>query len=451
MKLQDFLSQDQILEDKAFLETYGKDWNPHYKPSPSKIIFVKTTEQVQKLVEYAQQHKVGLVPSGGRTGLSGGATATKKEMVVSFERMNQILDFNSRDQIVTCEAGVITEDLQNFAKEKGFFFPIDFASKGSSQLGGNVATNAGGVKVIRYGLTRQWITNLKVVTGRGDTLTLNHNLFKNATGYDLRHLFIGSEGTLGLITEVSCRLAKPPKNLQVIVLSISDLETLMKVFEKFYKSFELTAFEMFSHEALELNLKSSQKPNPLSHKAPFYALIEVEEDQKLLLEVFEQLTKEELVLGGEISQTHQQFQALWSLRENISEALQPFKPHKNDISVRISQIPEFLKEMNKVLKDNYPDFQVIWFGHIGDGNLHINILKPQSMTIEEFTQKCKQSDELLFSMLKKYHGSISAEHGVGLLKKPFLHFTRTPEEIAIMKGIKSIFDPHGILNPGKIF
>ncbi len=451
MKLRDFLSEQQISKEPEILAIYGRDWNSHYKAHPSCVIFVETTEQVQKLVHYAREKKTSLVPSGGRTGLSGGATATQQEMIVSFERMNKILNFNPIDRILTCQAGTITEEIQNFAKTKNIYFPVDFASKGSSHIGGNVATNAGGMKVIRYGLIRQWITGLQVVTGKGDVLHLNNSLVKNATGYDLRHLFIGSEGTLGFITEVSCQLTKPFCSLQVLVLSLPTLDSLMKVFEAF-RVFDLTAFEMFSQKALQITLKSLKIKNPLSSQTPYYVLIEIEAPpQKHLLEVFEHCLSKGWTLGGEMSQNQQQFRTLWSLREGVSEALAFLQPYKNDVSVKISDIPDFLKKANELLYKNYPDFEVLWFGHIGDGNLHINILKPPSLDLKEFLKTCKKTDELLFSVLKDYKGSISAEHGVGLLKKDFLSFTRSKEEIEIMKSIKSVFDPSGILNPGKIF
>ena len=199
-----------IATDSDTLSNYGKDWTRVYQPNPLAIVFPRDTDQVQSLVKIANEQGFGLVPSGGRTGLSGGAMSTNQEVVVSFDKMNHIGEFNAVDRSVVCQAGVITEQLQEFAAQQGLFYPVDFASSGSSQIGGNIATNAGGIKVIRYGLTRDWVAGLKVVTGKGDILELNNGLVKNATGYDLRHLFIGSEGTLGFITEATIRLMRPP-------------------------------------------------------------------------------------------------------------------------------------------------------------------------------------------------------------------------------------------------
>ncbi len=215
--LQKLVEPGKLLTDSDSLETYGKDWTKLYQPKPLAIVFPKTIEEVQAIVKWANQYQIALVPSGGRTGLSGAAVATNSEVVVAFDYMNKIVDFNAIDREVTCQAGVITKQLQTFAEEKGLYYPVDFASSGSSQIGGNIATNAGGIKVIRYGMTRNRVAGLKVVTGTGDILELNKGLTKNATGYDFRHLFIGSEGTLGFVVEVTIKLERQPKNLTVLL------------------------------------------------------------------------------------------------------------------------------------------------------------------------------------------------------------------------------------------
>ena len=235
----------KVLTDPADLDTYGKDWTKIYPPKPLAIALPKTTEQVQALVKFANENQVALVPSGGRTGLSGGAVAANGEVVVAFDNMNQILDFNASDRTVRCQAGVVTEQLQNCAEDNGLYYPVDFASAGSSQLGGNLSTNAGGIKVIRYGMSRDWVAGLKVVTGKGDILDLNKDLEKNNTGYDLRHLFIGAEGTLGFITEATMKLSRKPDNLTVLVLGLNDLTNTMDVLQTFQKKIDLTASSVF--------------------------------------------------------------------------------------------------------------------------------------------------------------------------------------------------------------
>ena len=437
------------------LLTYGRDWTQHLAPNPLAVVFPQNTEQVQKLVQLARSEKTPLVPSGGRTGLSAGAYALNKEIVVSFEKMNQILSFNSIDQTVNCEAGVITENLQNYVANQGFYFPVDFASRGSSQIGGNIATNAGGIKVIRYGLMRDWVAGLTVVTGKGQILHLNNSLVKNASGYDLRHLFIGSEGTLGFITEATLKVTSSPHHLKVFVLGTKDLQNVMNIYETYKKHFSLTAYEMFTELAMEYVLNQGHVSRPFATPSPYYILMELEinseHQMEKAMELFEHCMESGWVEDGTISQNDSQARNLWRLREDITESISNREPYKNDISVRVSKVPEFLTEVHTILKKDYPDYDIVWFGHIGDGNLHINVLKPNPTSRDEFLTHCQKVSHILFSMVEKYGGSISAEHGVGLTKKPFLHHSRCEEEITLMRQIKSCFDPDGILNPGKIF
>jgi FAD/FMN-containing dehydrogenase len=454
LELGHIFSQDQIKTDTDSLQYFGKDWTTYYDINASAVVFPKNVDQVQALVLWARKNKVALVPSGGRTGLSGGACATKGEVVVSFEHMNNIREFNPVDQTVICEAGVITEQLQKFATSKGLAYPVDFAASGSSQIGGNIATNAGGIKVLRYGLTRDWVMGLTVVTGSGEILKLNKSLIKNATGYDLRHLFIGSEGTLGFIVEATMRLAPPPPDLKVLVMGVSGLDAVMKIFAQFKKNTRLTAFEMFSELALQKVIKNTGLARPFDSICEYYVLAEVETpgeaEETSALSAFEQGMEEGWILDGVMSQSQTQSINFWRLREDISESLAPFSPYKNDISVGISRVPAFMQELDIVLTKAYPQWEVVWFGHIGDGNLHINILRPPELSKEEFVKECRKVDQLVFESLKNFSGAISAEHGVGLSKKSFLGFTRSAEEIQLMQEIKKIFDPDGILNPGKL-
>jgi glycolate oxidase subunit GlcD len=449
------LEPGKVRDDADALATWGRDWSKQYDPKPLAIVFPKSTEQVQALVRLANEMKFALVPSGGRTGLSGGATATRGEVVVSFDYMNRILAFSESDRSLRCQAGVVTRQLQQFAADKGLFYPVDFASSGSSQIGGNIATNAGGIKVIKYGMTRDWVLGLQVVTGTGEVLELNHDLLKNNTGYDLRHLFIGSEGTLGFITEATMKLTRAPENLTVLVLGLTDIDNTMDVLKRFQAEFDLTAYEFFSHQAMCHVLAHAPVPAPFETEAPFYALLEFEAKSEHVVEAamaaFESCVEAGWVVDGVLSQSETQAANLWRLREGISESITPRMPYKNDISVVVSRVPEFLNEIHAVVTQHYPDFELIWFGHIGDGNLHLNILKPLDLDRDSFVGKCEQVNKQVFEMVQKYHGSISAEHGVGLVKKNYLSYTRSPAEIELMKSLKRVFDPNGVINPGKIF
>lgn len=453
--LKNELKADQIKTDPETLKEYAKDWTTYFDPKASAVIFPTSTEDVQRVVRWARKHKVGLVPSGGRTGLSGAAVALSGEVVVSFDRMNQISNFNPIDQTVLCGAGVITENLQKFAHENNLYYPVDFAARGSSQIGGNIATNAGGIKVIRYGLTRDWVAGLKVVTGTGDVVELNRSLIKNASGYDLRHLIVGSEGTLGIIVEATMQLAPPPPPLKTLVLATSGLDSIMKIFASFKTKTELTAFEMFSDKALKHVLAQGHVSKPFETEASYYVLAEVEcpteASEENILNVFEACVNEGWVTDGVLSQSEAQAKNFWRLREDISESLSPHSPYKNDISVTISNVPAFMQELDQILAKEYPHFEVVWFGHIGDGNLHINILRPKGWSKESFVAECRKVDVMIFNSIHKFGGSISAEHGVGLTKKSFLSLCRSETEIQMMRNIKKVLDPDNILNPGKVF
>lgn len=454
-ELRHLLPSANVANDASTLAHYGHDWTKHFDIKPGAIVFPESTAQAVDIVNWARKNKISLVPSGGRTGLSGGACALNGEVVVSLERMNKITDFNTLDRTVTCQAGVVTEALQNYVREKGYLFPVDFAARGSSQIGGNIATNAGGIKVLRYGNMREWVAGLKMVNGLGQVLELNRSLIKNNTGFDLRHLTIGSEGTLGIVTEVTLRFTTPMKPVSVLALGVPDLEAIMNVFTAFRDQVPLTAFEYFSDLALKHVVDHTGLSTPFATKAPHYLIVEIENTEPSVetqsLAVFEACMEKGWITDGAIAQSEAQARDFWRLREDVSESTAPHSPYKNDISVTIAKVPQFLRETDAIFKKHYPDLEVVWFGHVGDGNMHINILKPKELSKEKFVERCKMVDVALFEMLQKLGGSVSAEHGVGLVKKPFLHYTRSQDEIAMMRGIKAVFDPAGIMNPGKIF
>ena len=453
-ELENLVPYGRVLGDPDSLKHYGCDWTKQWQPDPLAIVLPKTLEEVQAVVCWANEKQVALVPSGGRTGLSGGAVAHQKEIVIALDLMNEISDFSETERTVRCGAGVITQQLQTFAEEQGYYYPVDFASSGSSQIGGNISTNAGGIKVIRYGMTRDWVAGLTVVTGKGDILSLNKGLVKNATGYDLRHLFVGAEGTLGIVVDATMQLTQPPENLTVLVLGTPDFAAIMQVLNTFQSSINLTAFEFFSDVAASHVVAGGKVAPPFAEQTPYYALLEFEAGSEQTLEtamsLFETCVEQGWVIDGVMSQSESQAKNLWKLREYISETISEYTPYKNDISVVTSCVPSFIEEVDAIVRNHYPDFEIVWFGHIGDGNVHLNILKPKDLAKEVFFEHCQKVSQWVFEIVQKYQGSISAEHGVGLLKQPYLTYTRSEAEIAYMKLIKQAFDPKGIMNPGKV-
>lgn len=445
----------QIKTDQDSLDNWGKDWTKHFEPNASAVVFPKSTEQVQAVVKLANEHNIVVTPSGGRTGLSAGAVASNGEVVISMDKMNKIGTFYPADRMVEVQAGVVTEQLQNFAEEQGLYYPVDFASAGSSQIGGNIGTNAGGIKVIRYGMTRQWILGLTVVTGKGDILHLNKGMMKNATGYDLRHLFIGAEGTLGIVTEAQIKLERVPQNPTVMVLGVEEFDHVMKLLSTFQSQMDLMAFEFFDAVAVDKLMATGHVQEPFETRTPFYALLEFEAPYEQVMDkamaVFEQCMEEGWIVDGVMSQSLAQAEELWKLREYISETISVFTPYKNDVSVLITHVPDFIHDIETIVASNYPDFEICWFGHIGDGNLHLNILKPEDMSKDDFFGKCQTVNKYVFETVQKYNGSVSAEHGVGMTKKPYLEYTRPAVEIEYLRQIKAVLDPNGIMNRGKIF
>jgi len=454
----DLLLQDcpglRLTTEPAELEHYGRDWTRRWTPAPLAIALPGSVEEVQAILRWASAHAVAVVPSGGRTGLSGGAVAANGELVLSLERMNKPLAFDAVDRTLTVQAGMALEAVHNAALEHGLIYPVDFAARGSCSIGGNIATNAGGIRVIRYGNTREWIAGLKVVTANGELLELNKGLIKNSSGYDFRQLLIASEGTLGVIVEATLKLTDPPPASNVMLLALPSFEVLMQVFAAFRERMQLQAFEFFTDRALEHVLAHGAQA-PFAEVHPFYVVTEFaagdEVQEAAAMSAFEACMEQGWVSDGVVSQSDAQAAQLWRLREGITEAVARYKPYKNDVSVRISSMPAFMARTQALIGEAYPHFDVVWFGHIGDGNLHINVLKPDTTDDAQFLQQCEHVTKLLAQVLKDFDGSISAEHGIGLVKKSYLDSTRGEAEIALMKAVKRTFDPQGLLNPGKVF
>lgn len=447
--------QDANMDHDTFV-SFGTDRTKLYAPNFSILAFPKDTNEVSALVKIAYKNNIKIVPSGGRTGYAGGAIAKEDEMVVSLSKMDQLIDFDPFFGSITVQAGMITKNLHKEVDERNFYFPVDFAATGSSHIGGNIATNAGGVRVVRYGLIRNWVLGMKVVTGTGEILTFNGDVLKNNTGYDLKHLFIGSEGTLGIITEVTLKLTSKPKDSTVLLLSVHDYKNILEIFKQtHFSDLDLLAFEFFTDLCLNKVKEHLKVPSPFETPSNYYVLIEVELKNSTSSDLFDKFLNDiselELITDGIIAQNSKQKESFWKYREGISESIGMLHTvHKNDVSLPLNRMEKFITEMNEILAQKYNGFEIALFGHIGDGNLHVNILKPKEMEDSVFFPKCKLVDPDMFHLIQKYNGSISAEHGIGLLKKDFLHFSRSPLEIQAMKDIKKVFDPKNLMNPGKV-
>jgi FAD/FMN-containing dehydrogenase len=417
------------------------------------VALPRTTEEVARLLALCNQHRVAVVPSGGRTGLAGGAVAARGELVLSLQRMSRMGPVDLLGNTVRVQAGAVTEAVHHHCAEHGLTWPVDFASKGSSQVGGNIATNAGGVKVIRFGLTRQWVLGLQVVTASGEVLELNGALEKNNTGPDLRQLFIGSEGTLGVITEATLKLSRLPGKQDVFLFAVPDVTAVLALFRDARRApLHISAYEFFTDKCLARLQRHRKLRSPFEASSGCYVLLEAEgTDAEAVEGWLASLFERGLVTDGTQAQGAQQAAELWALREGISESLSATGlPHKNDISLPVAALEAFCAELDAVFRTRYPGWEIALFGHIGDGNLHVNVMKPDEMEKSEFLAHTKASDHTMFELVRKHGGSISAEHGIGLLKKDYLGYTRAPAELELLRTLKRALDPNGILNPGKV-
>lgn len=448
------LPEDLLTTEPSELEEYGHDWTRVFPPAPCAVAFPRSTREVATLLGLCQRHRVAVVPSGGRTGLAGGAMATRGELVLSLRRMNRMEEVDLLGSTVVVEAGAVTEAVHQHCRPHGLTWPVDFASKGSSTVGGNIATNAGGVKVIRYGLTRQWVLGLEVVTASGQVLSLNGALEKNNTGLDLRQLFIGSEGTLGVITRATLKLAPLPGRQDVMLLAVPDIAAVLALFRDWRRApFLLAAYEFFTDKCLARLMRHRKVRAPFDAQSPCYVLVETEgADPEALESYLGTLFERGLVTDGTMAQGPSQAKELWDYREGISESLSGTGlPHKNDVALPVAKLEAFCAELTEVFAARYPSFEIALFGHIGDGNLHINVMKPEGMEKAEFFRHTHEADHTMFELVRRHGGSISAEHGIGLLKRDFLRYSRSPEELAMQRAVKHALDPDNLLNPGKIF
>lgn len=458
------LGEDHLIVEGDDLAFYGADrCRGDWPVAPTAIALPGSVEQVQAVVRTCARHGAAIVPSGGRTGLTGAATATGDEVVLSLARMPRVLGVDPAARLLRCEAGATIEAVHQAAAEHGLLYPVDFAAKGSAHVGGSIATNAGGVKVLRYGLTRDWVLGLRVVVASGECLDLGGALIKNNTGYDLRQLFIGAEGTLGVVVETTLRLCAPPPGRIVALCAVPDEARVLELFARVRDhGLTLQAFECFDAGCLRrvLEHRGREGQGPFDPPSPQHALVEVEVVQPgdeaheathdALAECLADAQEAGTLTDAVLAASEHQAQELWALREDTSESLHRHHPHKSDIAVPIGALPRFLAAWRACVARELPDVDAVVFGHIGDGNLHLNLLKPEGEPLPRFVARCRAFDERSYALVAEHQGSVSAEHGIGLLKRDHLHFSRSPGELAMMRAIKQALDPHGMFNPGKL-
>ena len=449
--LEGLLGTENVRRTPRDLQHFGKDWTKEFSPRPLLVVLPATRQEVQRVVEYCHRHGLPLVPSGGRTGLAGGAVAADGEIVISLARLNRIHEIDRTGMFAVVDAGVTTQQLQEAAAQEGVMFAVNLAARGSSQIGGNISTNAGGTQFIRYGGMREQVLGLEVVLPDGRFLPLGSSLRKDNTGYDLKQLFIGAEGTLGIITAATLKLVSRPAKLVTMCFAVSAFERVLAILGMCHlNAAVLQTFEYFSHSAYRVVMHTHKKLKPLfKDKHMGMVLIELDGERSVIERFVAQVFERRLASDGVVAQSAAEQQMLWSYRELISEALSTYPLlKKGDISISPPLIGIFINTLRqRVAADAQQDIDTVAFGHVADGNIHINFASNNRAA----AARIERMDNTMYQLVGELRGSISAEHGIGLRKKNYLHLSRSELEIELMRVLKRAIDPRHTCNPGKIF
>ncbi|NXC37560.1 D2HDH protein, partial [Penelope pileata] len=445
----------RVVSSPEELEQHNVDWLRSVRGCSTLLLKPQTAAEVSRVLRYCYERNLAVTPQGGNTGLVGGSVPVFDEIILSTALMNQIISFDTVSGILVCQAGCILEKLNEHLEERGFIMPLDLGAKGSCHIGGNVATNAGGLRLLRYGSLRGTVLGLEVVLADGTVLDCLASLRKDNTGYDLKQLFIGSEGTLGVITAVSILCPQKPKAVNLAFLGCQDFSRVQETFTTCRAMLGeiLSAYEFMDDKCMELVEKHLKLSNPV-RGSPFYVLIETSgsnstHDEEKLNSFLEQAMASGLVTDGTVAVDDKKIKAsfnfptLWSLRERITEALtHDGCVYKYDISLPVGKLYDLVADMRARLGQSAKN--VVGYGHLGDGNLHLNI------TAESYSHSLLGAIEpFVYEWTARYNGSISAEHGLGLKKKQFIQYSKPGEAVLLMQRFKAMLDPKGILNPYK--
>lgn len=461
-RLLETLGPDVVATDADAVAPWLTDWRGIYKGNAQAVVRPRNTEEVARCLALCQQWAVPVVPRGGNTGLCGGATPDDKagNVVLSLDRMNAIRSIDTIANVMVAEAGCILGNLRRAAQDVDRQLPLSLAAEDSCQIGGNLATNAGGVNVVRYGMARELVLGLEAVLPDGEVFHGLRALRKDNTGYDLKQLLIGSEGTLGVITAASLRLLPRTDQRAVVLAAVESPRQALELFSLLFGrcGARLQAFEFFTGECLDLVLTHAEGVQaPFPDRYPAYVLVELADtaDEAALNALLEAAIGDALegglCLDAAVSASLAQLQAMWKLREEISEAQRADGPHlKHDISLPIESIPVFMERMQERLQRLDPAIRPYIFGHFGDGNLHYNLSRPAGAPREWAAEQGEAVTAEVLDEVVRHGGSISAEHGIGQLKREYFHRYKDPLELRLMVGIKRLLDPAGIMNPGKL-
>ena len=445
------------------LTGYELDWRKRERGKSLAVVRPASTAQVAQVVQACAAAGVSIVPQGGNTGMVVGSTpdASGTQVVLSLTRMNAVRALDDGNLTITVEAGCVLQSLQEVCEKAGFLFPLSLASEGSCTIGGNLGTNAGGTQVVRYGNTRELCLGLEVVTAQGEIWSGLTGLRKDNTGYDLRHLFIGSEGTLGVITAATMKLYPLPKSQLTALAAVPSLEAAVQLLGLAHQhlSAGLTGFEVMGQFALKLVVKHfAQQRVPFYESSPYCVVLENSDNEsdEHARSQFERLLEAAMEAGcvtdAVVAESMAQARALWHIRESIPLAqAQEGLNIKHDISITVSRIPEFVAQADAALAQAFPGIRLVNYGHLGDGNLHYNVQAPEGQDAEKFLREQEGPvNAVVYALVDAYNGSISAEHGIGSLKREKLEKHKSPVALGLMRSIKTALDPHNMFNPGRM-
>lgn len=450
------------LDQAEAMEPYLREHRGHYHGRAAAVVRPADTESTARVVQACADGGIPIVPQSGNTGLSGGAAPHEhgREIILSLDRMTRIRDVDAANYTLTAEAGCILADVQNAAAEADRLFPLSLASEGTCRIGGNLATNAGGTNVLRYGHARALTLGLEVVLADGRVWNGLSRLRKDNTGYDLKSLFIGAEGTLGIITAATLQLFPRPVDSATALIALDNPEAAVQIFSRLRAASgdTFTSCELMCRFAVELALKHAGAcRDPFADGHPWYLLVEFTSSRAdaPLRQPLESVLGEELEAGhirdAVIAENQSQADDLWRIRETIPEAqTREGGSIKHDISVPVSNLPAFIDEAVNQVEAALPGIRPCPFGHVGDGNIHFNLSQPVTMDKQAFLARWQECNEMVFDMVARHHGSISAEHGIGQLNRDALARYKPREAVAIMRSIKQALDPDNLMNPGKV-
>ena len=441
--------------DDALLDTITHDWCVHGRKDVGvhALVLPRTTEHVSQALRYCNEHGIAVVPQGGRTGLAGGSVPIGPSVCISMERMRQIIELDVAAATITVEAGVAMETVQKAADAAELFFPLDLGGRGSCQIGGNLSTNAGGNRVLRFGMARDLVLGVEAVLADGTVIDSLRKVIKNNTGYDLRQLFIGAEGTLGIITKVVLKLYPKAKSVCTGIMAVDDYDAVLQLLKRARTGFasQLTAFEVMWPDFYQLGTVGLGRKPPLELGAGAYVLIETmgtdpASDQERYESVIAEAMEAGIVKDAIVAQSQREATTLWDVRDSPGEWSKGVHwPQLGfDVSVPTGEIGPLAGEIRQVLASNWPQVTAVFFGHVADGNLHVSV----RMSDHEVPEL--DLERAVYEVVAQRRGSVSAEHGIGSLKREFLHYSRSPAELALMRAIKQAMDPKGIMNPGKV-